>query len=81
MTWYPAEIATYTGLLLAYAGLLALAVRRRIRRDRCQRLLELALALAALWTLALGLRALNDVQVTGQWELLFAASTAVHFQW
>lgn len=29
------------------------------------------------WTLALGLRALNDVQVTGQWELLFAASTAV----
>ena len=29
------------------------------------------------WTLALGLRALNDVQQTGQWELLFAASTAV----
>ncbi len=29
------------------------------------------------WTLALGLRALNDVSVTGQWELLFAASTAV----
>ncbi len=29
------------------------------------------------WTLALGLRALNDVQQTGQWELLFAASTVV----
>ncbi len=29
------------------------------------------------WTLALGLRALNDVQMTGNWELLFAASTAV----
>lgn len=29
------------------------------------------------WTLALGLRAMNDVQQTGQWELLFAASTAV----
>ena len=29
------------------------------------------------WTLALGLRALNDVQQTGRWELLFAASTAV----
>lgn len=29
------------------------------------------------WTLALGLRALNDVQLTGNWELLFAASTAV----
>ena len=29
------------------------------------------------WTLALGLRALNDVQQTGNWELLFAASTAV----
>lgn len=29
------------------------------------------------WTLALGLRALNDVQMTGRWELLFAASTAV----
>ena len=29
------------------------------------------------WTLALGLRALNDVQLTGRWELLFAASTAV----
>lgn len=29
------------------------------------------------WTLALGLRAMNDVQQTGQWELLFAASTVV----
>lgn len=29
------------------------------------------------WTLALGLRALNDVQMTGNWELLFAASTVV----
>lgn len=29
------------------------------------------------WTLALGLRALNDVQMTGNWQLLFAASTAV----
>ena len=29
------------------------------------------------WTLALGLRALNDVQQTGRWDLLFAASTAV----
>jgi len=29
------------------------------------------------WTLALGLRAMNDVQHTGQWELLFAASTVV----
>lgn len=29
------------------------------------------------WTLALGLRALNDVQMTGNWHLLFAASTVV----
>ena len=29
------------------------------------------------WTLALGLRALNDVQQTGAWELLFAGATAV----
>jgi multiple sugar transport system permease protein len=29
------------------------------------------------WTLALGLRALNDVQMTGRWDLLFAASTVV----
>lgn len=29
------------------------------------------------WTLALGLRALNDAQMTGNWQLLFAASTVV----
>lgn len=29
------------------------------------------------WTLALGLRALNDAQMTGNWHLLFAASTVV----
>ena len=55
MIWYLAEIATYAGLLLAYIILLVLAVRHRIRRGRSQRLLAWALALAALWTLVLGL--------------------------
>lgn len=55
MIWYLAEIATYAGLLLAYIVLLILAVRHRIRRGRSQRLLAWALALAALWTLVLGL--------------------------
>lgn len=55
MIEYVAEIATYAGLLLAYVVLLVLAVRHRIRRDRRQRLLAWALALAALWTLVLGL--------------------------
>jgi signal transduction histidine kinase len=57
MTWNPGEMAFYTGLLLAYAVLLVLAVRHRIRRGRSQRLLEWALALSALWTLVLGLLA------------------------
>jgi hypothetical protein len=52
MMWVLAEMATYAGLLLAYTILLILAGRHRIRRDRSQRLLELALALAAVWTLA-----------------------------
>jgi len=55
MMWYVAEIGIYAGLLLAYTVLLILAVRRRIGRGRSQRLLELALALATLWTLILGL--------------------------
>ncbi len=64
MIVYLAEIATYTGLLLAYAGLLILAVRRRIGRGRSQRLLEGGLALAALWTLAL---AVLGVLTEGPW--------------
>jgi signal transduction histidine kinase len=64
MTWNPGETAIYAGLLLAYGVLLILAVRHRLRRGRSQRLLEWALALSALWTVALGLLA---VLSAGMW--------------
>lgn len=56
--WSGIEIAAYTSLVLAYALLLLWAVRHRIGHGRVQRTLEVALFLALLWILALGLVAL-----------------------
>jgi signal transduction histidine kinase len=49
------QILAYAGLVLAYGWLLVLAVRRRLVRDRSQRVLEALLTVSTLWTLGLGL--------------------------
>jgi signal transduction histidine kinase len=55
--WFAIEIAAYASLVLGYLLLMLLAVRQRIGRGPAQRLLELTLLLAVVWTTVLGMLA------------------------
>lgn len=57
--WFAIEIAAYASLVLGYLLLILLAIRHRIGRGPAQRLLELTLLLAVIWTAALGLLAIS----------------------
>jgi len=62
--WSMIDAEIYAGLLLGYALLLVPIVRYRGGQERLRRLLRIAAALAAVWTLALGLLA---ILTSGAW--------------
>ena len=62
--WSTIDIEIYAGLLLGYALLLVPIVRYQGGQERLRRLLRIAVALAAVWTLALGLLA---ILTSGLW--------------
>jgi hypothetical protein len=73
--WLGVQVSAYLSILVAYALLLVLAVRHRIERRRAQKLLETALFLAALWTVALGLLAL--LAPRGWWAFIWHRTAQV----
>ena len=56
--WLGIQIAAYVSLVLGYTLSLLLVVRHRTGGGRAQRLLEVILPVAALWTLSLGIVAI-----------------------
>ena len=67
--WPAIEIAAYASLVLGYLLLIILAIRHRIGRGPAQRLLEVTLLLAVIWTTALGLLAVSAP--SGWWSFIW----------